>query len=799
MPIPVVGLRSGLRPPGRIPAQEPADDLLVELRVHGVGGQPPTEVLNDADPQQVAGDRIAGFYRTADFPGDETGPARHVEGYSWGGLNNLSSTRVLWLLLLPFMLGNLTGWMSSRRVREHAPAFWFHRAVSNVFCLVLTIDVVTLLCIQFADIVTYQGALVGADTDHWWTWPLRWSPVAGRPQRELLMAFALVAVLIGLLLLLAHRSRSRYESVRPAWRGSTPPVEDGKPAAARPGGLADAQFWLSQRAVARAANHHGAAAFAGLALIMASTQRLTAQTPNHGGAEVVWWIGVVLALAVLLAAVIAVGIADRSLPGVGGPLNGLGLLSPVLIGAVLWTGPDLKRTTTGLPGISLVVHTMIGAVVVLLVLLCLPPLIALIGGDHTPVRPPRRRLFAAPLLVALMAVGSLNTVGLAMALLMARATAGVTYVSGPGAPETPGVRYHSASVAISQDAGWAVVISVVGFLVGLLVLALVAAVTAFRQGELQDTAAYTAQFDQVRAQAPEPEKIWLTNAATQRTWLRQVARWQWIGEKPLGVAQLIWLTVLLPLIGVVAVLITQPAVQRSWFSPSGAGGKTSAVLVAVLPLALMALLRRGWRDPTTRRHLGILWDLGTFWPRSFHPLAPPCYAERAIPDLQRRLWWLTDTGAPVRLISHSQGTVLAAAALLPKAQSRPLQDRIHLVTFGSPLIKLYDWGFPGWFNTDVLRPLLPGGDSAVLGWQNFWYRTDPIAAPIFGSEPATEAGAQVDVLLADPLRSWYVYGQPTPPVGAHSGYWVDPAMWHLIDENSEPAIDLTADSQTVRR
>jgi len=38
---------------------------LVELRVHGVGGTPPAAMLDDPSPRQVAGDRIAGFYRGA--------------------------------------------------------------------------------------------------------------------------------------------------------------------------------------------------------------------------------------------------------------------------------------------------------------------------------------------------------------------------------------------------------------------------------------------------------------------------------------------------------------------------------------------------------------------------------------------------------------------------------------------------------------------------------------------------------------------------------------------------------------
>ena len=39
----------------------------------------------------------------------------------------------------------------------------------------------------------------------------------------------------------------------------------------------------------------------------------------------------------------------------------------------------------------------------------------------------------------------------------------------------------------------------------------------------------------------------------------------------------------------------------------------------------MAFLYSAWSDPTKRRTIGVLWDVGTFWPRSTSAVTPVLY------------------------------------------------------------------------------------------------------------------------------------------------------------------------------
>jgi hypothetical protein len=192
-------------------------------------------------------------------------------------------------------------------------------------------------------------------------------------------------------------------------------------------------------------------------------------------------------------------------------------------------------------------------------------------------------------------------------------------------------------------------------------------------------------------------------------------------------------------------------------------------LIGAALVALVAIGRRAYQQASARRTVGILWDVGTFWPRAAHPFAPPCYAERAVPDLTWRMaTWTQETGGRIVLSGHSQGSVLSAAAvwqLDPAARAR-----VALLTYGCPLARLYGRWFPAHFAPERLRDL----HADMHTWCNLWRRTDPIGGPV--GVPSAPGGAAVDHgPLLDPAAYARDARHPLPePVLGHSDFQADP-------------------------
>jgi hypothetical protein len=245
---------------------------------------------------------------------------------------------------------------------------------------------------------------------------------------------------------------------------------------------------------------------------------------------------------------------------------------------------------------------------------------------------------------------------------------------------------------------------------------------------------------------------------------------------------------------------------------SGIVKVTAWIALGVVVGAVLAV-RNGLKDRGFRTKIGILWDVVSFWPRSFHPFAPPPYTARAVPEIQSRLKEVGDLNDPsstsekaapsppasaVILSGHSQGSVvsLAVIATLPPEVRR----YVWLFTHGSPLATLYGRFFPMYFPVELFSycAQVDGRGRYEEGrWLNFWRPTDPIGGPCFApgtgapvlppwsraalDASRTEPGLLPDIQLEDPLRDPPTPYSPPPSVRGHSGYMADPAMWRALD------------------
>jgi hypothetical protein len=748
---------------------------VTELRVHGVGGSPPDAILGDLAPEQASGDQIAGFYRSGGHrasPADETtgrDADRHVECYSWGGLTSRSKVRVLWLALLPFLLVNLAGWMCSARTRRSGWRFGLHRLSHGLSGLALTMNAALVAVLISADLLAYQAVRAGRAAHQWWLAPLGWHDVSGFPARQLLIG-VLVPVLFLLLLAVLARRSWRYEKVRPPFHGDTEPDTRKITASALQGGLAHPEFWDGEDSVRLLTEVHLAAAAGFLAVVLGVTAKLlTAAGSAHWIA--LWWIaigagGVAMAGAVGYLSLDAVGALTDAMRRSPVFLLILGAAALVSAGVFAWLQPASAGVHAAeLPGMASVVRWTALAIAVALALAFVSMLVGLAGSRGT--------LIGGPWVTLMLGFILLNTVMLGAGIWVAHLVGPVTSDAADAAGS------HSIYVPSLITSGvplvaWAAVVVVVVF--GLIELG-----RRWRVRQLPAAMrdAYRSQAQGFRSRQPGARKIWYESGLEpDQKWERTVARTQFLARVPLDAGWLLW--------GVIA---AQAGVllcvwQLHWQPPVVIRNIGTGLAGLVLP-ALMGFLYSAWSDPTKRRTIGVLWDVGTFWPRSYHPLSPPCYAERAVPELQRRMWWLHDNRGRVVLIAHSQGAMLATAALVQPG-CRPDGDHPSLITFGSPVVKLYGWGFPAYVTPDLLTILAPDGQGGVDDWCNYFYPTDPIGGPVAVDLSRTD-GQRVDQDLLDPAQCWYVYGQPQPAPQGHSGYWSDPRVWAMVDRMAATA------------
>ncbi|MFE2328626.1 hypothetical protein ACFXD5_32800 [Streptomyces sp. NPDC059385] len=734
--------------------------LALELLVHGVAGAAPGELLGDPRTVRVTGDSTAAVFRRTEDADAEAHPERYAgrpvpEAYCWSRLTSGNGARALWLLLLPFMVANLAHW-----ARPAGPAGTTPRAVRTygvlvrILALSLTVLLIAAACEVALDLFAWQCAGTGSCAGSRFSWLGFLAPGGGwwaEPGRRLALGALVPAALTGLLWYLSNRTWSAYESQPPPVGWADPDTaSDTVPALGRPG------FWYGRRLVARLRAAHTAAGLLTVAVaVSVPTARHDRGAVGAPVLEAVGWAtqGLLAAVAGAVAWVVCrrgrtEDRADHHLDRAGVTLlpgAALALLVAVLVHAC-WPRPGW--TSAGrLPGDLAFGVLMLGQGC------CVLALAAVARYLHRRAPDPATALggLGGPAVGMLgCALGGVMSGGVAQRV--------ADWLDGGAVPGTPGAPLPGPPVLLTwQAAVLPPLLLVLALLAGWFTVrgvrerrGLAAGIAAEYPGETPDGPRSRRIAGARAAAALTDSAPWFVGAVSGITLL--------LGAGALAGA---WIGGRVPY---EAARGSGPLLETAARTAQDAG----SWLIGFGFVLFVAWGRRAYRDPSARRTIGILWDVGTFWPRAAHPFAPPCYAERAVPDLTWRMTGWTDrTGGRLVISGHSQGSVLAAAAVwqLPPHVRR----RVALLTYGSPLARLYGRWFPAYFGPGPLTAL--HGDLDC--WRNLWRATDPIGGPALpGAGQGVDRGP-----LADPVAYGRSARYPLPaPILGHSDYQADPAF-----------------------
>ena len=874
-----------------LPASAPD---FTELRVHGVSGSTGPVMLEHPAALQVAGDTTTMFYRRWTPAGcGGAGVPWKLEAYSWGGLTESPLASASWLLFAPFMLYNVAHFAlppqrSHRLVRVRpravppavpppgpetvrtlpppgvetrpAPALPAEVAAETTLvdgelagdrdvaadgsgpdgraqALLLSRDawhgvaaaLLRLLAfsatLQFTTVIVailVSSAALQAPNAHlpsWLAWYAGW-PACGR----VALALGGVALVLALIWLISVKTAHRYEAR----------TSQARPGVNQKWPLTQTRFWKGAELVQRQRGLHLGGALACTALIVSRPG------PHMGGGR--------LALLVLSALVLAlvtvslclpladrhnVTMADRTARVGGAPGEATrGTLwsrlmlvcgAGVFVGAFFtsgWPAEDRISHRT-VPGFSNACAFLLVAQVVLLVLL------ALTGwklARSAPAQDPDTRPFAAGHLTALFALLAVLLGGVfgALATLFATRVLGTPVPSGiafrpppANALQVPWPIYAFAAAPIGLLAG----ALIGGAWVGYTWLKHAAAFAAPRNGGSEVARFYGTRFGDADAEGfggtrTRIARAWATGLLVDQAAV--VVLWAALGM----VAATGWAAIY------AAVTAGHTVVNQQLHGFAA----IESLLGLLLAGLLVALLRQDYSDPSSRKTIGAIWDVGTFWPRATHPFAPPCYAERAVPELVDRVRILTGTvpedpadpawqqiaahlrdadstgspdlsvpPGPVLLTGYSQGSVIAPA-VVAQLPGDTLQQTA-LLTLACPARRLYGRAFPAYFGVEPRQTLArlletPDAGRPACRWKNLVRRTDYIGSWIFADPvPGVPDPAQiqpgVDQPCWDPVSVSADLDPTPPPIHYHSGFWPDPRVTQLGRHLGETSFRLT--------
>jgi hypothetical protein len=791
-----------------------------ELRVHGVSGTPPESVLGHPHVVRVAGDPRAGFFRRrweGESVSTDTTQTR-LEAYSWGGLTAGSRQRALWLLLTPFLLANVAYWAQpdpgSTTRKRFATARRVSELLQRLFALSITLTMILAFVAVSIDFVGWQCVRPGptqscVDRVPWlgflsWDW-------LDSPGRRMALGAVVPLALIGLLWWLANKTWRETEAV---------PVPLAPPMATDQTPLENRRMWDGTGPVRRLRSAHVTAALAvvGVFLLTPYARHWTAvraivEGGSYSRVALVTELLLGVALLLLAGTLVMVGLAERT-DRTETKKNGerhdptdfyralplIALAVDLIALVVLWLPglatpdptPAAKRAL--LPWFGGAVHLVLIAQIGLLVLTFVAVAIMLASRDRsadrsskvrsgTPVETPAAWFgFGTPIL---MMFSSALGGGYAAGLVLTAAHAF-------GKPQP--VHQGSDPFVVAMPYFWAAALSPLIAVVALALAAIVLIRQRFNAKRLLDRVKESYPTVDLERALTAPKGA-IDLAAARRA--RRISRY-WalagvsdIGRRCIGAFVILLLVFLVAAVG--AYVADPMLVYRElpWMVNVG------DALVGLFVLGLLYLGRQAYRNPNFRRSVGVLWDLGTFWPRATHPLAPPCYAERAVPDLIRRISYLgLKKGGWVLLSCHSQGTVIGTAVVMQLTYEE--SSRVALLTYGSPLRRLYARFFPAYFGPAALLragAFLVGepvdtsdGVRCRWPWRNLHRPSDPIGGAIVCDFESVEIGEadwvndpqfgdnnDIDRRLVDPMFARPPGDGSYPQTLGHSAYFDDRA------------------------
>ena len=797
-------------------SNEPPENVL-ELRVHGVNNTPPHEML-DVPKEDIArsfGDELGSFWHQkpeavargrenppqggmargvvdpAQSPRGRVPDGMYREAYSWGGMVRTTPpesgpggaiiaafARVAWTLLLPFSIANAAMYSWQLPPTDAKQRVHYGSALVRVACLGITVVFVLALASVAIDLLALQCYRTGV---------VVCPPLSGTfdglrlwQDEQRVALFSLVPI-AGVLIvwLVSSLSTLRYNiagGVRPT--GTNPTSHAW---------LADPKFWHTRKETQRLALLHLAAAIAVVALVLSfAFDRAPGLVAEMLGVASLGVIAVIVVLVVLTDSTPLEVIEPEPKPSsiwLRAPIVILGLAAVLYAGiavSLAFVDPLVLRPRAMGAASDVVFASVVGVILVLIVLA---------AALHATRRNERAwwGLGAAVFL----------TLGLAVALILGSLLNVLVGDWMNGTADASQLDDDDPFIACRADPCQPEAITMGGFYAPFLGVTLAAVIATFLF--LAILAARPRKVNE-RDPSPDPstlpnddlkslrEKMNVSIKRKQATAARLHLAEPVVGFLAATFFIAIIVTLLLPMLPLLVQIPNTTKVTATWVD-------VSLVAWVLIGTAILAGLVFGGSRAT--RPVALIWDLACFLPRSGHPFGAPCYTERAVPEVARRIeWWLDlppsvpGQARRVVLSAHSMGAVVAVSALFAMCSDQKWEsrrDRVALLTFGIQLRPYFGRFFPEILGPDVLDSVPCGRPRPFARdpWRKGDLRRKPPVGTAGVQEPAPDGDAPVRAVPGD------------NGVGVPGRAWI--SLWRLTDYLGFPASSFGTDENTRDR